>query len=206
MESIDLAVPAPVIAMALYQRFNSRDTDSFSDRLLAAMRNKFGVEDRAAFYEQAGALRDILQNHLIQVLSLIAMEVPSAFNAESIRQEKIKVLRSVRPIATEDVVFGRYTAGEIGGSKVVGYLEESGVPADSTTETFVAAKLTLDNWRWQGVPFYVRMGKRLPRKLTEIAVRYHKPPVCMFESMGSCLLNSNLLRARARITSQDRER
>ena len=107
MESIDLAVPAPVIAMALYQRFNSRDTDSFSDRLLAAMRNKFGVEDRAAFYEQAGALRDILQNHLIQVLSLIAMEVPSAFNAESIRQEKIKVLRSVRPIATEDVVFGR---------------------------------------------------------------------------------------------------
>ncbi len=155
-----------------------------------------GVEDRAAFYEQTGAIRDILQNHLIQVLALTAMEVPSAFNAEAVRQEKIKVLRSLRPIAPDDVVFGHYTAGEIDGKPVRGYLEEAGVPASSTTETFVAAKLSLESWRWQGVPFYVRTGKRLPQKLTEIAVSFRSPPVCMFESMGSCLLNSNLLTIR----------
>jgi len=149
-----------------------------------------GVEDRAAFYEQTGAIRDIVQNHLIQVLSLVAMEVPSDYEAALIRNEKIKVMRALAPIRPEDMVFGRYGAGGDGPS----YLDSEGVPADSRTETFFAARLLIDNWRWQGVPFYIRTGKRLERKLTEVAVTFRSPPVCLFESLGSCMLSSNVLK------------
>ena len=154
---------------------------------------ELGIEDRAGYYDKTGALRDMVQNHLTQLFTLIAMEVPFAIEAEAIRAEKIKVLRSLSPIRPEDVVFGQYTAGTVGGDKVPGYLEEPGVPANSKTETYVALKLALDNWRWQGVPFYIRTGKRLEKRMTQISVTFRRPPVCMFQSMGTCLLHSNVL-------------
>jgi glucose-6-phosphate 1-dehydrogenase len=153
-----------------------------------------GIEGRAAFYDGTGALRDVVQNHLMQILCLVAMEVPTAFEAHAVRHEKVKVLQTMAMRAPARVVFGRYGAGTSRGRPVPGYLQEKGVPADSTTETFVAMELMVDNWRWQGVPFYVRAGKRLPRKLTEVTVTFRRPPICMFESMGSCLLRSNVLR------------
>ncbi len=142
-----------------------------------------GVGTRAGYYDGVGALRDMLQNHLTQVLTLVAMEVPAAYDARSIRNEKIKVLRSIRKIDKSEVVFGQYAAGEIGGKQVAGYLDEDNVPDGSRTETFVAARLHIDNWRWQDVPFYVRTGKRLAERLTEIIITFRKPPVQFFKSM-----------------------
>jgi glucose-6-phosphate 1-dehydrogenase len=143
-----------------------------------------GVGTRAEYYDRAGAIRDMVQNHLTQLLTLVAMEVPSSFDAYAIRNEKIKVLRSLQPLRGENVVRGRYTAGEIGGKEVVGYLDEQGVPAESETETFAAFRMFVDSWRWQGVPFYLRTGKRMPRKTTQIAVRFRAAPVSFFKQMG----------------------
>ena len=150
-----------------------------------------GVEERGAFYEQTGALRDIVQNHLIQVLALVAMEVPMAFAAGDIRHEKLKVLRSIRAPEPGDVVWGQYARGAGAAGEMTGYREEERVAPDSRVETYLAMRLYLDSWRWQGVPFYIRSGKRLDQKLTQIAVSFRRPPVCLFESMGSCLLHRN---------------
>ncbi|MDH3735368.1 MAG: glucose-6-phosphate dehydrogenase [Gemmatimonadota bacterium] len=152
-----------------------------------------GIGSRAGYYDGSGALRDMIQNHMAQLLSLVGMEVPGRFDAESVRQEKIKLLRSVSPIEGENVVRARYTGGEVDGRQVPGYMDEPGVDPRSTTETYVALALGIDNWRWQGVPFYLRTGKRLDRRLTQIAVRFREPPVCMFESMGACETHSNVL-------------
>jgi glucose-6-phosphate 1-dehydrogenase len=153
-----------------------------------------GVGERAAFYEKTGAVRDIIQNHLTQLLCLTAMEVPAAFDAESVRYEKVKVLRAIRPIAQDDIVFAQYASAPKGqGDSPRGYLEEEGVAVGSRTETFAAMRLVIDNWRWQGVPFYIRTGKRLAKKTTQIAVAFRSPPVCLFESMGACLLHRNVL-------------
>ncbi len=154
---------------------------------------ELGVEDRAGYYEKAGALRDMIQNHLTQLLTLVAMEVPAAVDAEAIRFEKVKVLRSLSALASGDVVLGRYAGGTVDGEAVPGYLDEKGVARDSRTETYVSMKLAIDNWRWQGVPFLLRTGKRLSRRMTQIALTFRQPPVCMFRSMGSCLLHSNVL-------------
>ncbi|MDR7550609.1 MAG: glucose-6-phosphate dehydrogenase [Armatimonadota bacterium] len=142
-----------------------------------------GVEGRAGYYETAGALRDIVQNHLTQVLALVAMEVPGAFEADQIRNEKVKVLRVIPPVGADDVVCGQYTAGRIDGRAVLGYRQEPGVAPDSTTETFAALRLRVENWRWHGVPFYLRTGKRLPRRLTQVIVTFRRPPVSLFSSM-----------------------
>lgn len=152
-----------------------------------------GVGTRAGYYEESGALRDMVQNHLTQVFTLIAMEPPVSFEAQAIRDEKVKVLRSVTKIDRDAVVLGRYTAGEIDGGEVPGYHEEEGVAPNSTTETFVALRLDVDNWRWQGIPFYLRTGKRLPRRLTQIVVTFREPPVCFFDHSGSCQVHSNVL-------------
>lgn len=152
-----------------------------------------GVGNRAGYYDGSGALRDMVQNHLTQLLTLIAMEVPSTFEADPIRFEKVKVLKSIVALEPENLVLGQYTAGSTGGESVPGYLDEPNVPATSRTETFVAMKLFVDSWRWQGVPFYLRTGKRLPERLTQIAVTFRRPPVWMFESLGSCLVSSNVL-------------
>ncbi|MCG8468477.1 MAG: glucose-6-phosphate dehydrogenase [Gemmatimonadetes bacterium] len=152
-----------------------------------------GIESRAGYYDQSGALRDMVQNHVAQLVALVGMEVPATFRADAVRYEKIKLLGAVAPISIEDVVFGQYARGTAGGEAVPGYLEEDGVDPESNTETFVALELALDTWRWQGVPFYVRTGKRLPRRLTQIAVTFQAPPVCLFESMGVCQTNPNVL-------------
>ncbi len=153
-----------------------------------------GVEQRAGYYEQAGALRDMVQNHATQLATLVAMEVPVAYNADAIRAEKTKVLKSVTPISLRDVVFGQYIAGVVDGQPVPGYREEPGVALDSRVETFVALKLNFDNWRWQGVPFYIRTGKRMPERLTQVDIVFRRPPVCLFKSLGARQMHSNLLR------------
>jgi glucose-6-phosphate 1-dehydrogenase len=142
-----------------------------------------GVGHRGGYYEQTGALRDMVQNHLTQLLTLTAMEVPVTFEAEAIRTEKAKVLRAIAPVPPDHVVYGQYTRGVAGGREVPGYREEPGVSPDSATETFVALQLGIDNWRWQGVPFYLVTGKRLPARFTQIAVTFHCPPVWLFQPM-----------------------
>jgi glucose-6-phosphate 1-dehydrogenase len=150
-----------------------------------------GLEGRAGYYDQTGALRDMVQNHLTQLLTLTAMEVPVAFDAESIRTEKAKVLRAIAPVRLEHVTHGQYSPGTVAGQEVPGYREEPGVAANSATESFVALKLYIENWRWHGVPFYLITGKRLPRRLTQIAVTFHCPPVWVFEPhyFGTCSPN-----------------
>ena len=152
-----------------------------------------GVEHRGRYYEGAGALRDMVQNHLTQLLTLIAMEIPSTFDAEAIRAEKIKILRSLAPIRPEDVVFGQYGAGSIGGTGVPAYRSEPNVAPDSQTETFVAMRLEVANWRWYGVPFFLRTGKRLPRRATQISVRFRCPPVSIFKDLSAHAISSNIL-------------
>lgn len=163
------------------------------DNVQITVAEDIGVGSRAGYYDRVGALRDMVQNHLTQLLALTAMEVPVAYNAESVRYEKIKAIRGVQAIRIEDVVFGQYAEGKIDGEIVPGYLEEDGVAAHSDTETYVAMKLAIESWRWQGVPFYIRTGKRLPRRLTQIAVTFRKPPVALFRSLGSRQLESNVL-------------
>ncbi len=154
---------------------------------------ELGVEKRAASYEQTGALRDMVQNHLTQLLTLTAMEVPAAFNADSIRFEKVKVLRSVAPIRPSAVVFGQYGPGRIRRKRLLGYRQEPGVAQASITETFVAMRLAIDNWRWQGVPFYLCTGKRLARRSTVITIGFRSPPVALFRSVDGCATHANAL-------------
>jgi glucose-6-phosphate 1-dehydrogenase len=152
-----------------------------------------GVESRAQYYDHAGALRDMVQNHLVQLLTLTAMEPPARFDADSIRNEKVKVLRSMESVREEDVVFGQYSAGVINAAEVPGYHQEEGIPSDSRTETFCALRLRVANWRWQGVPFYLRSGKRLAKRSSQIVITFRCPPVAMFQSLGACAVNANQL-------------
>lgn len=144
-----------------------------------------GVERRAGFYDQTGALRDMVQNHMLQLLCIIAMEPPAISDPDAMRDEKLKVLRALRPLAGRDVqqktVRGQYKAGASNGKPVVGYLEEKDVPKDSSTETFVAIKAEIDSWRWAGVPFYLRTGKRLQEKLAEIVITFEDVPHSIYE-------------------------
>ena len=155
---------------------------------------QLGVERRAAYYEKAGAVRDILQNHGAQLLSLIAMDTPSRMTADPIRQEKVKALEQVRPVSAANVVLAQYARGAIDGTKTVGYREEPGVAPDSRTETYAAIRLDIDSWRWQGVPFYLRTGKRLAERRTEIIIKFRRPPVWFFEAIGSTDVHRNTLR------------
>ena len=148
-----------------------------------------GVEKRGGYYEEAGTMRDMIQNHLMQVLSLVAMEPPVAFDAESIRDEKVKVLKALRPIypkdATRETVRGQYGPGKIGHANVPGYREEENVKKDSTTETYIAVRAYIDNWRWAGTPFYLRAGKRLAKQDTEVIIQFRKPPHMMFKELAT---------------------
>jgi glucose-6-phosphate 1-dehydrogenase len=156
-----------------------------------------GVGSRAGYYDQAGALRDLVQNHMLQLLCHIAMEPPVRLEADAVRNEKVKVLLGIRPPAPDEVpetaVRAQYGAGEVGGMPVPGYLEEPGVPPGSRTETYAALRLEVDNWRWAGVPFYLRTGKRLARKLTEIAVILKPVPHLLFQPQGSIGVQPNKL-------------
>jgi glucose-6-phosphate 1-dehydrogenase len=156
-----------------------------------------GVEQRAAYYDTAGALRDMVQNHLMQVLTLVAMEPPIAFTADSVRDRKMDALLSVQPLVDDrglrGVVRGQYAGGWVDGREVPGYAAERGVPAGSTTETYVAARVSLDNWRWAGVPFYLRTGKRLPKRTTEIAIQFKRPPLEIFRRAQATPVAPSLL-------------
>ncbi len=163
------------------------------DNIQITVGEEIGTEGRAGYYEQAGAVRDMMQNHLAQLLALTAMEVPAAFEADAIRYEKAKVLRSVTEIDPEKVVMGQYAEGTIDGEAVAGYKDGDGVAANSRTETFAAVKLEVANWRWQGVPFYLRTGKRLPRRTTQIIITFRSPPVALFHPFHTTAVHSNVL-------------
>jgi glucose-6-phosphate 1-dehydrogenase len=155
------------------------------------------IGTRAGYYDRAGALRDLVQNHMLQLLCNVAMEPPVHFEADEIRDEKVKVLRSVikpTPETVDDIAIrAQYAAGTIGGEAVRGYLEEDGVPKDSNTETYAAIRLEIDNWRWAGVPFYLRTGKSLARKVTEIAITLKPVPHLAFKQDGSVGVRPNQL-------------
>jgi glucose-6-phosphate 1-dehydrogenase len=171
----------------------------FVDHVQITVAETVGVEERAGYYDTAGALRDMVQNHLLQLLCLTAMEAPNALNADSIRNEKVKVLQATRLADIHNLeksaVRGQYGAGWMKGKSIPGYRQEPGVNPDSTTPTFVALKLLIDNWRWQGVPFYLRTGKRLPKKVTEIAIQFREVPLLIFQSVAH-QTNPNILSLR----------
>jgi glucose-6-phosphate 1-dehydrogenase len=161
------------------------------DHVQITVAETVGLEGRADYYDGAGALRDMVQNHMLQLLALVAMEPPASFDATAVRDEKVKVLRSLRPIRAEDSVTGQFIAGAVGGKPVSAYAEELGKP--SNIETFVALKAHVDNWRWAGVPFYLRTGKRLPSRRTEIAIQFRALPHSMFASGGAMAAPNRLI-------------
>jgi glucose-6-phosphate 1-dehydrogenase len=165
----------------------------FIDHVQITVAESMGIEGRAGFYEQAGAIRDIFQNHLLQLVALTAMEPPIDFTAESVRNEKVKVLRAMHTPGPKSVVRGQYGRGWVEGEEVPSYREEPGVASESQTETFVAAKLYVDNWRWADTPFYVRAGKRLARRETTIAIQFQRAPHPPFAEIAGDGLRPNVL-------------
>lgn len=157
---------------------------NFIDYVEITGAESIGVEERGGYYDGSGAMRDMFQNHLLQVLAMVAMEPPAIINANSMRDEVAKVMHSLRPLTAEDMehnlVLGQYTAAQINGKMENGYLEEKGVPTDSRTETYIALRCEIENWRWAGVPFYVRTGKRLPARVTEIVIHFKTTPHPVF--------------------------
>ena len=161
------------------------------DHVQITVAETVGLEGRVAFYDDAGAIRDMVQNHMLQLLALVAMEPPGSFDATSVRDEKVKVLRSLRDVEIGQTVTGQYRAGAISGKAVPGYDEELRKP--SNTETFVAIKAHVDNWRWKGVPFYLRTGKRLPERVTEIVVQFRSVPHSIFADKGAKMIPNRLV-------------
>jgi glucose-6-phosphate 1-dehydrogenase len=175
---------------SLFERVWSRDAIA---RVEITVAESIGVEQRGKLYEEIGAIRDIVQNHMFQVLALIAMEPPISFEAEALRNEKVKVLRAIHPIEPRNVVRGQYTAGTIEGEPVAAYRSEPGVSPESTTETFAALRLHLDAWRWSGVPFLLRTGKRLARRDSRVVIVFHEVPLRLFREVGVHRMESNRL-------------
>lgn len=171
----------------------------FIDHVQITVAETVGVEERAGYYEKSGALRDMVQNHLMQLFCLTAMEAPNAINADSVRGEKVKVLQATHLADINNLeksaIRGQYKAGWMKGKPILGYREEPGVNPESTTPTYVAMKLIVDNWRWQGVPFYLRTGKRLPKKVSEIAIQFRHVPLLIFQSAAQ-QTNANVLSLR----------
>ncbi|MEM1368152.1 MAG: glucose-6-phosphate dehydrogenase [Cyanobacteria bacterium P01_H01_bin.15] len=171
----------------------------FVDHVQITVAETVGVEERAGYYDSSGALRDMVQNHLLQLMCLTAMEPPNAFNQDSIRNEKVKVLQAMRLAHVnhleKSAIRGQYAKGWMKGKPAAGYREEPGVNPESLTPTFVALKLEVDNWRWKGVPFYLRTGKRLPKKVTEISIQFREVPLLIFESAAQ-QTNPNVLSLR----------
>jgi glucose-6-phosphate 1-dehydrogenase len=172
----------------------------YIDHVQLAVAEELGVENRGSYYEEAGLLRDMIQNHVLQLLSLVAMEPPAAFTAAAVRDEKAKLLRSVRQIPRDQVeefaVRGQYAEGWVSGRKVPAYRAEPKVSLSSTTETYAALKLYIDNWRWADVPFYLRSGKRLPKRVSEISIQFRQVPHLLFRGAGAESIEPNILSLR----------
>jgi glucose-6-phosphate 1-dehydrogenase len=166
---------------------------NYIDQVQITAAEDVGIGTRAGYYDAAGALRDLVQNHMLQLLCLLCMEPPVRFSADEVRDEKVKVLHAIQPPTADATVRAQYAAGAVGGEDVPGYLDEEGVPPDSETETYAALRLEVDNWRWAGVPFYLRTGKRLARKATEIAVILKPVPHLAFGEEGSLGVQPNQL-------------
>jgi glucose-6-phosphate 1-dehydrogenase len=173
---------------------------NFIDQVQITVAETLGVEGRGPFYEKAGALRDVVQNHMMELLSLVALEPPSSFEAESVRREKVKVWQAIPSIPILNTVRGQYGPGIVSGQHVVGYRDEDRVNPESGTETYAALRLQIENWRWAGVPFYLRAGKRLKKRATEISIQFKQPPLLIFnrlQSSGPCQdIQPNLLTIR----------
>ncbi len=181
-------------ANGIFEPIWNRD---YIDHVQITVAEAIGIEGRGEYYDAAGALRDIIQNHMLQLVALTAMEPPAVFEPNAVRDEKAKVLRAIRPLVrdqiTTHIVCGQYTDGVVNGQHVDSYRKEPEVKPDSVTDTFVALKLEIDNWRWAGVPFYLRTGKRLPKRVTEIAIQFKLPPLLLFGSRNSVNIEPNVL-------------
>jgi glucose-6-phosphate 1-dehydrogenase len=182
------------LANAIFEPvWNSR----YVDHVQITVSEEIGIEQRAAYYEETGALRDMIQNHVLQLLALVAMEPPIAFAAGPVRDEKVKALMALRPLrgreVDEAVVRGQYTRGLSHGDAVPGYKQEDGVAQDSRTETYVAMRVFVDSWRWAGVPFYLRTGKRLPKRASEVAIQFKRPPLPLFGETAAAETEANVL-------------
>ncbi|HTH53563.1 MAG TPA: glucose-6-phosphate dehydrogenase [Edaphobacter sp.] len=158
---------------------------NYIDHVEITAAESIGIEGRGPFYEQAGALRDVVQNHVMELLSFVAMEPPVSFQADAVRAEKVKVWKAISPIHPADTVRGQYGPGIVDGKSVPGYRQEDRVHPRSQTETYAALRLEIENWRWAGVPFYIRAGKRLPKRVTEITIQFKQPPMLLFKG-GEC--------------------
>jgi glucose-6-phosphate 1-dehydrogenase len=169
----------------------------YVDHVQITVSETVGAEERGGYYDKSGAMRDMIQNHLMQLLCLVAMEPPVHYDANAVRDEKVKVLRAIRPIAPEAVAQytarGQYSPGSVGGSPARGYREGKGIDPASQTETYVALKLEVENWRWAGVPFYLRTGKRLPKRMSEIAIQFKAAPLMLFRDELSSAVEANIL-------------
>jgi len=163
------------------------------DHVQITVSETVGVEARGKFYEPTGALRDMVPNHVFQLIAMTAMEPPTSFEADDVRAKKAEVFGAMHPLTPDDVVRGQYQAGSIGGQKMLGYREEPDVSPESTTETYIAMRLRIDNWRWAGVPFYLRTGKRMPKRSTEIAIRFKEAPYSLFRNTPVDRLGANWL-------------
>ncbi|MGZ3599962.1 MAG: glucose-6-phosphate dehydrogenase [Ktedonobacterales bacterium] len=172
----------------------------YIDNVQLTVAESIGVDGRGDYYEEAGAMRDMIQNHMMQLLTLVGMEPPANFDANAVRDEKVKVLRSIPPMQENeiaaDTVRAQYGPGLLAGVPVPGYRQEKGVDPQSRTETFVAIKLAIDNWRWAGVPFYLRHGKRLAKRITEIGITFKRPPYLLFRGTGADQMQPNVLSLR----------
>ena len=171
---------------------------NYVDHVQITAAEDIGIEGRGPFYEKAGALRDVIQNHVMELLSFVVLEPPVSFEADAMRREKVKVWRSIQPIHFMDAVRGQYGPGKVGGKDVKGYRQEERVDPNSSTETFAVLKVGIENWRWAGVPFYLRAGKRLAKRVTEITVQFKQPPQLLFKNQsGACReLQPNLIAMR----------
>jgi glucose-6-phosphate 1-dehydrogenase len=182
---------------SIFERLWNRDS---IDHVQITVSECMGVGQRGGYYEEAGALRDMVQNHLLQVLSLVAMEPPVTLDAEPIRDEKVKLLKSIRPMTREEVerrvVRGQYFAGHLDGEPRPGYRQEPKVAPDSNVETYVALKLFIDNWRWSGIPFYLRTGKNLPLSASEVRIQFRPTPHVLFAAQCGHQLDPNALTLR----------
>ncbi len=174
----------------LFERVWNRDA---IDHVQITVAESLGVEGRGSFYDQTGALRDIVQNHMLQMLSLLTIEPPATMSAEAIHNEKDKVFRAMRPLDPARTVRAQYSAGNSGGEPAPAYRQEDGIAADSQTETFFAAQVAIDSWRWAGVPFFLRTGKRLPRRATEVVTVFNQAPLLLFAEAGLAELRPNQL-------------